>query len=105
MGHASPSRPASRGRDEAPGWQKSAPADTAADTRQTSTPPRGSLVALHSDYDSLEVAGYARPIFARALSVVNIHFMRGRAAFRFRSQAAISRCSRFGLSLLRSRHW
>src|SRR5947208_11968550 len=31
--------------------------------------------------------------------------MRERAAFRFRSQAAISRRSRLGLSILRSRHW
>src|SRR2546429_4054140 len=45
------------------------------------------------------------PILARALSVVKVHLMRERAAFRFRSQAAISRRSRLGLSILRSRHW
>src|SRR3954451_16659300 len=63
------------------------------------------LVALHSDYDSLEERGYARPILARALSVVNIHLMRAPEAFRCRSQAAISRRSHFGSSILRSRHW
>ena len=63
------------------------------------------LVPLHSDYDSFSVWGYARPILARALSVVNIHLMRARAAFRCRSQAAISRRSRLGSSILRSRHW
>jgi len=36
------------------------------------------------------------------LSVVNIHLMRERAAFRLRSQAAISRRSRLGSSILRS---
>ena len=61
------------------------------------------LVALHSDYDSLEEAGLARPILARALSVVNIHLMRERAAFRLRFQAVISRRSRLGSSILRSR--
>ena len=38
---------------------------------------------------------------ARALSVVNIHLMRERAAFRLRSQAVISRHSRLGSSILR----
>src|SRR4051812_41482535 len=65
----------------------------------------GQLVPLHSDYDSLEEPGYARPILARALSVVNIHLMRAPAAFRCRSHAAISRRSHFGSSILRSRHW
>jgi hypothetical protein len=64
-----------------------------------------SLVPLHSGYDSFGVSGYARPILARALVVVNIHFMRARAAFRVRSQAATSRRSRFGSSILRSKHW
>src|ERR1700747_675628 len=65
---------------------------------------RAGLVPLHSDYDSLEGSGYARLILARALSVVNIHLMRVRAAFLCRSQAAISRRSRLGSSILRSRH-
>ena len=43
-------------------------------------------------------------ILARALSVVNIHLMRGRAAFRLRCQAVISRRGRLGSSILRSRH-
>ena len=63
------------------------------------------LVPLHSDYDSLEVWGYARPILARALSVVNIHLMRAPPAFLRRSQATISRRSRIGSSILRSRLW
>src|SRR5207245_2081674 len=66
---------------------------------------QGGLVPLHSDYDSFGVSGYARAILARALSVVNIHLMRVPAAFRCRSQAAISRRSHFGSSILRSRHW
>jgi hypothetical protein len=54
------------------------------------------LVPLHRDYDSLDVWGYARPILARALSVVNIHLMRAPAALRSRCHAAISRRSGFG---------
>ena len=63
------------------------------------------LVPLHSDYDSLGVLGYAWPILARALSVVNIHLMRARSALRCRCQAAISRRSHLASSILRSRHW
>jgi hypothetical protein len=38
----------------------------------------------------LDVTGQARPILARAFSVVNIHLMRAPAAFRCCSHAAIS---------------
>src|SRR6202521_585023 len=62
------------------------------------------LVPLHSDYDSFGVSGYARPILARALSVVNIHLMRAPTAFGWRSQAAISRRSHVGSSILRFKH-
>jgi hypothetical protein len=55
------------------------------------------LVPLHSDYDSLRGGlgtvsswGYARPILARAFSVVNIHLMRAIEALRCRCEAAIS---------------
>jgi hypothetical protein len=51
------------------------------------------------------MSDWCEPILARALSIVNIHLMRARAAFRAHSQAATSRRSRFGSSILRSRHW
>jgi len=38
----------------------------------------------------VETFGQARPILARAFSVVNIHLMRAGEALRWRSQAAIS---------------
>ena len=63
------------------------------------------LVPLHSDYESLAGFGYARPILARAFSVVNIHLMRAHAALRCRCHARISVTRRLGSSILRSRHW
>src|SRR5271154_3237142 len=63
------------------------------------------LVPRHSDYDSLGALGYARPILARAFSVVNIHLMRAHAAFRCRCHAPISVTRWLGSSILRSRHW
>src|SRR6266404_5097880 len=44
------------------------------------------LVPRHVDYDSLDALGYARPILARAFSVVNIHLIRAHAALRCRCQ-------------------
>src|SRR5271154_4320422 len=71
--------------------------------RQKQNPAR--LVPRHSDYDSLGALGYARPILARAFSVVNIHLMRAHAAFRCRCHAPISVTRWLGSSILRSRHW
>src|ERR1700681_1016449 len=72
----------------------------------------GALVPLHSDYDSLTWgpraeagSGYARPILARAFSVVNIHLIRAFEALRCRSQAAISDTSCSWVAMRLSRHW
>ena len=54
------------------------------------------LVPRHRGFDSLQRTdfwvcfGYARCILARAFSVVNIHLMRARSAFRLLCHAAVS---------------